>query len=55
MADDHSTTTLADLFTDPALRRVFRDAERDQGFAFAIPDPVDPLLSGGAEAEMEDA
>lgn len=52
-ANSYSTISLSDLFTDPMLRQVFRDAERDQGFAFAIPSPDEPDLYDGAEAEME--
>jgi len=47
--------SLRHLFTDPYLRRVFRDAERDQGFSFAIPEPGDPVLDGGAMEEPEAA
>lgn len=47
-------TRLSDLFSDPDLRRFFRDGERDQGFAFCIPDPDSPVFGGGAEAEMEE-
>lgn len=48
-------TSLHHLFSDPYLRRVFRDAVRDQGFSFAIPEPDDPVLDGGAMEEPEAA
>lgn len=33
---------ISDLFHDPMLRRAFAQAERDQGFSFAIPDSPEP-------------
>lgn len=47
-------TPLSELFTDPVVRSMFRDAERDQGFAFCIPTPDSPVFDGGAEAELEE-
>ncbi|WP_198669750.1 hypothetical protein [Pelagibacterium sediminicola] len=44
---------LSSLFTDPALRRFFRDGERDSGFALVIPDP-DLTLDGGEALELEE-
>lgn len=46
---------LSDLFSDPGLRRFFRDGERDQGFPFCIPTPDLPSLDGGEALELEDA
>ena len=47
---------LSNLFTNPALKAAFNRAERDQGFAFAVPAPKKPVLSGGAAARvLEDA
>lgn len=46
-------TRLSDLFTDPTLRRFFRDGERDAGHALCIPDP-DLTLDGGEALELEE-
>lgn len=43
--------SLSSLFRDPELRRVFAKAERDNGFAFALPTPKAPELTGGAVVE----
>jgi hypothetical protein len=51
---DLNFTPLSELFTDPVVRSMFRDAERDQGFAFCIPTPDSPVFDGGAEAELEE-
>ncbi len=48
-----NTISLSSLISDIALRAIFEQAERDNGFAFAIPAPVDPVLDGGAEAEPD--
>lgn len=49
----HSTIPLSSLFSDIALRAIFESVERDNGFCFAIPAPVEPVLLDGAEAEIE--
>jgi len=49
----HSTIPLSSLFSDAALRAVFEKLERDNGFCFAVPAPVEPVLLDGAEAELE--
>jgi hypothetical protein len=43
---------ISDLFSSKELRDIFRRAERDQGFAFAIPTPKSPELSGGASKKL---
>lgn len=43
---------LSSLFRDPDLRRAFVKAERDSGFAFAIPAPIKHDLLGGARVEV---
>lgn len=48
-----NTIPLSSLISDLALRALFERVERDNGFAFAIPAPVEPLLDDGAEAEPE--
>ncbi len=45
---------ISDLFSDPDLRRFFRDGERDRGFPLCIPDPDSPVFDGGAEAELDE-
>ena len=44
---------LSEMFVNPALRAVFRRAERDNGAAFAIPTPKAPVLIGGAAMVAE--
>ncbi|SEL38908.1 hypothetical protein SAMN04515666_103600 [Bosea lupini] len=46
---------LSSLFRDPALRRAFERAERDDGAAFAVPAPKPAPISGGALKVLEDA
>lgn len=53
--EDVSFTPLSELFTDPVVRSMFRDAERDQGFSFCIPTPDYPSLDDGEALELEDA
>lgn len=52
--EDVSFTRLSELFTDPVIRSIFRDAERDQGFSFCIPTPDCPSLDGGEAVELEE-
>ena len=52
--EEVSFTRLSDLFTDPVVRSIFRDAERDQGFSFCIPTPDYPSLDGGEAVELEE-
>lgn len=44
---------LSELFQSPDLRRIFRDAERDQNGAFVVSLPKTPELTGGAAVELE--
>lgn len=44
---------LSELFQNPVLRRIFRDAERDQNGAFVVSLPKTPELTGGAAVELE--
>lgn len=38
---------LSSLFVNPVLRAVFARAERDNGSAFVVSSPKEPVLSGG--------
>ena len=49
---DRILVPLSALFKSPTLRRVFRDAERDSGAAFAVPPPRRPELRDGAAAAL---
>lgn len=51
--NDALMVRLSSLFTDPALRRFFRDGERDAGHALCIPDP-DLDRDGGEALELEE-
>lgn len=46
---------LSELFSDPDLRRFFRDGDRDRGFPLCIPDPEGPDLDDCDAVELEDA
>lgn len=46
---------LSDLFTDPELRRFFRDGDRDRGFPLCVPDPEGPDMGDSDALELEDA
>lgn len=46
-----SAAPLWTLFNSPELRRVFREAGRDNGPALVEPQRPRPPLTGGAEAE----
>lgn len=48
-------SSLSSLFRDPALRRAFERAERDDGQAFALPPPKPAPINGGAVKVLEDA
>ena len=44
---------ISTLIRDPFVRAAFQRAERDQGQAFAIPMPRNPVLAGGAAKRLE--
>lgn len=53
MAYPVNSTPVSEILKDPALRAIFRRAERDNGAAFAVPTPKTPRLDGGATVKPE--
>lgn len=45
--------SISSMFRDPVLRDAFQRAERDDGCAYAVPAPVDPVLNGGSSVQVD--
>lgn len=48
-----ATVRLSEIIRDPDVRAAFWRAERDDGTAYAVPAPAQPVLVGGEAAKVE--